>query len=381
MLPQRLRALLPLARRRRRPSLASRTLLRLEALEERTVPAKFDTVMSLADDGSAGTLRQVIQTAGKGDTIVFDSSLAGTIRLDPSRGALTITQNVTITGPGANVLAIDGGHQTGLFYASAFAVSLSGLTLENGSNPSGDGGAIQADDVIVMDISACYFHDNQAGPNGGAIGLDGVAVYGNGLTIDSCTFANNTSEAGSGGAVYFQAAHNGNFNAINSTFVGNSAANGSGGAMYVSFLNTGETTLLSCTITNNSANEGGGVSFDAGSLPAIENSIIAENSAPTDPDLPPPETYTDVNANLIGPQTDKRTGQPIDLGLTPLGDYGGDFADTGGPQRQPCLRYGRSGRHGLPHLRRAQRAARSEQRHRRVLQWHSNQFHHPISSN
>jgi hypothetical protein len=62
------------------------------------------TVLNTNDSG-AGSLRQAISDSSSGDTINFDSSLNGqTITL--TSGELLIDKNLTITGPGANQLAI-----------------------------------------------------------------------------------------------------------------------------------------------------------------------------------------------------------------------------------------------------------------------------------
>jgi hypothetical protein len=67
-------------------------------------------VSSPLDNGSSGTLRAVIASAHKNDTIVFDPSLDGrTITLTPALGQLSITKNLDIEGPGASLLSISGG--------------------------------------------------------------------------------------------------------------------------------------------------------------------------------------------------------------------------------------------------------------------------------
>src|SRR5205814_6355440 len=64
------------------------------------------TVINTNDSG-AGSLRQAISDSSSGDTISFDSSLNGqTITL--ASGELLIDKNLTITGPGAHSLAING---------------------------------------------------------------------------------------------------------------------------------------------------------------------------------------------------------------------------------------------------------------------------------
>ena len=59
------------------------------------------------NDSGPGSLRQAIANSSPGDTIDFDSSLSGqTITF--TSGGLTINKNLTIAGPGANLLAVDG---------------------------------------------------------------------------------------------------------------------------------------------------------------------------------------------------------------------------------------------------------------------------------
>ncbi len=69
-------------------------------------------VTSLADDGSAGTLRYAIHYSSEGDTISFAPGLSGTIYLDSEAGALYIDHPLTIEGPGAGSIRIDGGDET-----------------------------------------------------------------------------------------------------------------------------------------------------------------------------------------------------------------------------------------------------------------------------
>src|SRR5260370_16215626 len=104
----------------------------LLVLEDRTLPSTF-TVMNLNDSGS-GSLRQAIldanQTPGA-DVIQFQSGLTGTITL--TSGPLTISDTVTITGPGAALLAIDGNHAGRVLSIAGLTPNgtLSGLSIEH----------------------------------------------------------------------------------------------------------------------------------------------------------------------------------------------------------------------------------------------------------
>src|SRR5262245_8025051 len=83
----------------RKPSSRPGHRLRLEALEDRCVPSTL-TVISAADDGSAGTLRAVIAAASPSSVIAFDHRLQGkTITL--TKGQLELNKSLDIEGPGA----------------------------------------------------------------------------------------------------------------------------------------------------------------------------------------------------------------------------------------------------------------------------------------
>jgi hypothetical protein len=72
-------------------------------------PAAPLFVTTTADDIAAppaGSLRKAIVDASDGDTIEFQPGLTGTITL--AGAELLLDKNLTITGPGAEVLAISG---------------------------------------------------------------------------------------------------------------------------------------------------------------------------------------------------------------------------------------------------------------------------------
>lgn len=65
-------------------------------------------------DAIAGncTLRDAIAAALPNDTITFQSGFSGTVTLTAALGSLILAQNVTITGPGRDMLFISGGCTT-----------------------------------------------------------------------------------------------------------------------------------------------------------------------------------------------------------------------------------------------------------------------------
>jgi len=93
------------------------------------------TVINTNDSG-AGSLRQALADAYNGDTIDF--GVTGTITL--TTGELLVDKNVTIEGPGAASLAVNGNATSRVFQiGSGKTVTISGLTITNGRVSGGSG--------------------------------------------------------------------------------------------------------------------------------------------------------------------------------------------------------------------------------------------------
>ncbi|MCI0462715.1 MAG: hypothetical protein L0Z62_37680, partial [Gemmataceae bacterium] len=112
------------------------TRLTVEVLEDRSVPSTF-SVHNLADSGS-GSLREAILLANANpgvDRISFAPGVQGTIAL--TSGELSITDDLTITGPGADRVAVSGNDASRVFHiantgSDVTEVELSGLTITRG---------------------------------------------------------------------------------------------------------------------------------------------------------------------------------------------------------------------------------------------------------
>jgi len=194
------------------------------------------------NDSGAGSLRQAIAnnaTMGGGNTIIFSNVVTGTITL--TTDTLWISNNVTILGPGPNVLAVDGSASYTVFRLSGNqTVSLTGLTVTNG----GASGIINYGSLTVSNctIINCVASSSIIGSLAGGIGNNGA------LTVIASTIANN-----SGGGIYNIL---GTVALLDSSLTGNS-----GGAL---FNNGGGVTVTASTISGNS---GGGISnFGSGSF-------------------------------------------------------------------------------------------------------------------
>jgi hypothetical protein len=171
------------------------------------------SVTLTTDTGVAGELRYALNNACAGSTIDL-TALSGTIKLG---SRLRIDDNLTINGPGASSLALDGGQSTRLFFIGNGNVSIRNLTLQNGlgqggqSDTSGGGGAGMGGAIFqnggVLNVSGVNFSGNvSAGANGnrydlygGGGGFGGNASSGNGGSGGDLFGAGGLSSGGNGG--------------------------------------------------------------------------------------------------------------------------------------------------------------------------------------
>jgi hypothetical protein len=275
------------------------------------------TVTNL-DDSGPGSLRDAIALANgapDANTVVFASGLTGTIVL--TSGQIRISSQMTIVGPGAGALAIDGGLNGRIFTViednapacpalsgpSDFVVSISGLTLQHGSRNVVDsgGGAIQSAKSLMLD--SVTIRDSQA-KSGGALVFN--AQYpGQILSITNSQFINNVAkpvvagntDAHNGGALlihdYCDGVHiSATVNIGASVFSGNRVQpvdlEGRGGAI-AAFLATGTFAIADSRIVDNHVEPpnppvaglsypGGGMQTDT-KLVSVQRTEIAGNSA------------------------------------------------------------------------------------------------------
>lgn len=242
-------------------------------------------------DSGAGSLRQAIADATSGDTINFDSNLAGkTITLSSPLGIGTKT--ISINGGDANI-AISGNNTVQVFtVSSGGTLTLENLTVKNGTSKNGTtynwGGGIYSSGVLS--VTNCTFENNSAG-NGGGIYSSGT------LTITKCIFQNNSADGNGGGidssdelkAIDCRFENNsaanggGIFNSShktlminNCTFKGNTAT-GQGGGLYID--NDLPITVTDCTFSDNTATSGGGIYTDNVSTLTVTNCTFSGNAA------------------------------------------------------------------------------------------------------
>ena len=183
------------------------------------------------NDNGPGSLRQALALANDGDTIDA-TGISGVITL--TSGKLLVSNSVTINGPGADLLAVDGNAAGTVFQVVSMGpVTISDLTIRNANGRFGGG----------------IF-------NGGA----------GSVTIINSALSGNT--AAFGGGVY----NGGTLNIVNSTISGNTAGEGAG------VYNPVTLTIINSTFSDNTASQVGGAVFNTGTL-VIANSTISNNSS------------------------------------------------------------------------------------------------------
>ena len=250
-----------------------------ETLEDRTLLTAF-TVVNTNVSG-AGSLRDAIEQANANagaDTITFDAALAGQTIVVSTE--MQITDDLTITGLGADQLTLSGDGTRRLFRIddgdaeTSISVELSGFTLTNGFANVTSGGAIHS--LETLSISDVLFTDNEASVFSGPIhgGSYGGAIYSAGdLTVTNSTFVRNSADW-YGGAIY---STEGLLSITGCDFTENQTSY-SGGAILVQ---NGDLTVASSTFTENSSDSLGGGIYIMQGLLTVGDTVFTDNSSGT----------------------------------------------------------------------------------------------------
>ena len=306
-------------------------------------PASASLVVSNLNDSGAGSLRQAIADALPNSAISFAPGLMGTISL--TNGELVLATNVTILGPGADVLALNGRTSNRVLRVEGGLVAISGLTIQNGrvTGESFDGGggggggpgeSVRGGGILnagTLALNSCILSNNAAIAGNGSPGGNGegggIASTG-ALSLTNCTIRNNQARGGNGsssgsgggtgrgGGIYCEAT----LQVYGSTIASNTAVGGTrqgpgpdgqarGGGIRASGIteltlctlsgnqatapgstrggaleNLAATTIRSCTIVSNSAQQFAGGILQSSTL-TIQNSIVSLNTANSNPNV------------------------------------------------------------------------------------------------
>jgi hypothetical protein len=297
--------------------------------------AATNTVTSNLDDGSSGTLRQMISTSAPGDTINFAADLSGsTILL--TGGQIAFYNSLTVDASALPAgIQINGNAVSRIFEVDSGEVVLNSLTITNGVGIGSGaigvgaatlGGAIYNSAYGTLTLVNCTLSGNQVtggnggggtntfGPIGGngdsgASGFGG-AIYNIGwLNLTNCTLSGNQATgggggggggssngtggnggpggSGGGGAIY----NDNGLTLINCTLCGNQVSGGNGGgggggyyrmgnggnggaSLGGGIYNNGWLNLVNCTLFNNQASRGGSGGSAAGYTEPIDNHTV-----------------------------------------------------------------------------------------------------------
>jgi hypothetical protein len=251
--------------------------LRLEQLEDRTLPSNFTaaTVSDLIADinaanqaGGTNTITLTAPTTSPYVLTAVDNTANGANGLP----VIAAKDNLTIVGNG-DIIERSTASGTPVFrifeVGSGASLTTENLAVQNGLAPGSpapysDTGGAFLNYAGTLTVSGCTLYSNSAGV-GGAIGNLGGT-----LTVSGCTLsANSAPGAPGGGAIFIQGGSKASVQS--STLSGNSAFEG--GAIE----NQGTLTVGACTLSGNSANYGGAIE-NLGSL-TITGCTLSSNSA------------------------------------------------------------------------------------------------------
>ncbi len=248
-------------------------------------------VVNSLGDGTAAAcaatcrLRDALSSANATDTIVFDPALTASATpnapavITMSSGEFVVNKNLTITGPGADLLVLDANASGRVLHVStATTATVGGLTLRNGSVTSAanaNGGGVLVDAGCALTLTGVTVRGNKSlsgsgtnAANGtGQPGSAGFAAAGGGvysagtLTLRDSALLDNEARGGQGGNGGSGA--NGGFGGNG----GNGGVGGSGGAATGGGLyGTNTTTLVNVTFAGNAVYGGKGGNGGAGGM-------------------------------------------------------------------------------------------------------------------
>jgi hypothetical protein len=240
-----------------------------EPLEGRTLLSTFTVSDLSGDPKDPASLPHAVElaNAAPGSTIVFRPGLSGVI---PLADTLSVKASVTITGPGADFLAVQGGGPQSNFSVLGVlgeSVTVSGLTITGGNGGSAGGGGGVSVSQGDLTLSDCVITNNSSLAGGGIFAFSSAAV-----TMANCTVSGNSATNGGGVSINTGAT----MSMTNCSISGNSidASGFDGGGID----NRGTLTMTNCTVAGNSAgSRGGGIGNVQGTLMLI-NSTVAGNS-------------------------------------------------------------------------------------------------------
>ena len=258
--------------------LAGFTVCSVSALSEPNIAGAATNTVTNCSSSGPGSLQAAVRLAAPGTTITFSVSCRSKNAIKLKK-TINIGQDLTIDGPGANSLVVSGSHRSRVFQiASDTNVSMSGLTVKDGSAAGEGGGILNEGNVTLTDV---VLKDNtvttsSGGAFGGGLANEATATvtdstitkntatstgYGAGagglynnngtLTVTDSVVSDNVADATANGDALGGGIHNGNgtVNVSDTTFSENDSESVTGNSVYGGAISNGSEGISSGTIT------------------------------------------------------------------------------------------------------------------------------------
>ncbi len=157
------------------------------------------------NDGLPGSFTYALANIGNNDVITFALPQYPAVIRMPGATSTLINRNITIKGPGANLLRISGdGSGDGIpnrqLFRIAARVTIEGVTLADGT--AGFGGAVLVQERGNLTLRNVAVVDSVAAQYGGGIDVDGGQLTLDGCYIGGNRLSENTGMSGAGVSVY-----------------------------------------------------------------------------------------------------------------------------------------------------------------------------------
>lgn len=246
-------------------------------------------VTNCNDDGAGGTLREAVASAMDGDAI--DLTTLGCSSITLLLGEIHVNvPSLTINGPGAAYLSIDGnasyGYVNRVFdHTGAGTLGLTGMTITDAyyTGTLAKGGCIYSGGSVNLSASIVSYCGLAASAGSPDYALGGAIYSRNATTLSSSTVTNNVAFAGGngayGGGIFTRGGLTTKYSTISNNLVSSAdpARSTSGGGVYAT--GSADVTIITTTLSGNQAESGGGILVGYGSAPSlIINSTISSNA-------------------------------------------------------------------------------------------------------